>query len=106
MNITSPFQNQYLYYEIGVNCGSYGKAKLCGSCPIIYSKESCFGDCGWMLNKTTQEYDCVARGKDNMHLNRKVKPYILFQSFSILSFIFTNQCVQIIATKLFPQTTL
>ena len=62
----------------GVNCGSYGKATSCGSCAIIYPKASCFGDCGWVLNKTTQEYDCVDRGNDNIHLNRRRHPYICF----------------------------
>ena len=63
-------------YKTGVNCGMYGKAKSCGSCPIIYPKDSCFGDCGWMLNKTTQEYDCVVRGNNNLHLNRNSIKYV------------------------------
>ena len=54
-------------------CGSYGKANNCGTCPIIYPKDSCFGACGWMLNKTSKEYECVDRGNDNVHLNQRRK---------------------------------
>ena len=34
----------------------------CSKCPIIYPKDSCVGDCGWVLNRNTQEYECVDRG--------------------------------------------
>ena len=74
----SPFKSNFFLYEIGVNCGSYGKAISCGSCAIIFPKDSCFGDCGWVLNKTTQEYDCVDRGNDNIPLNRRRHSYICF----------------------------
>ena len=75
MNIISPFKSN-ISYKIGVNCGSYGKAKSCDSCAMIFPKDSCFGDCGWVLNKTTHEYNCVDRGNDNIPLNRRRHPYI------------------------------
>ena len=66
INITYLFFNLYFVSEIGVNCGSYRKAKTCSSCPIIYPKDSCYDDCGWLLNRETHEYDCVDRGNCNI----------------------------------------
>ena len=68
INIILHFHNQLSFCGIGVTCGSYGKAVSCGTCPIIYPKDSCFGDCGWILNKTTQEYECINRGNYNLYV--------------------------------------
>ena len=73
---TTFFTTLCFVFCVGVNCGSYGMAKSCHSCPIIYPKDSCLGDCGWELNKNTKEYNCVDRGNCDIYL--KVEKHILF----------------------------
>ena len=47
----------------GIKCGNYGKSRDCKYCPVVYPKDSCSEDCGWVTNQNSSMPYCGPKGK-------------------------------------------